>query len=549
MSTEKNDADSSSRLRSLGSPTDLKGEEKRQGPSFHKEEADDDHWELGERGKTERLLVIPAPSISGGRKTPVFLLLGLIILAMAGWFGRSLLQQSVVAPLPDVTVEPQRAPIAPPAASAPEAVREPQRAPIAPPLTPAPEVAREPQRAPIAPPVPPPLTFTHVEPRAEAVKIVEGEILTFTAQASGAAPLQYEWRLEGKRVSQERQWSYHPAAGEGAGEKTVRVIVSDQHDQHLEREWRVAVRSPEPFLPPQAVAPPAPPVAPPLPKNTPPHIAQRFPAESSLIVHPGETIEFSALALDPDEETVSYEWFVNGKPVAQGEHFSYEVGSAGKYSIGLTASDHGGLKDTARWEVAVVTPPSPPRLAMYTPHQDQVTFAAHFTRFFGVEVETPGSAEPPLHYEWRIDNRFAGESELLEWKNHTPGRHTVDVTVTGASGASISHRWIVNVQEKQELDEQSEVGPPRLTVAELENTISADKTQVVVKGRLQNVGERTVENIIAWVSALDAQQRTVSRRLALPAPQPLAPGQEAAFQTAFLNRGEIVDFHVEVVSK
>jgi hypothetical protein len=52
-----------------------------------------------------------------------------------------------------------------------------------------------------------------------------------------------------------------------------------------------------------------------------------------------------------------------------------------------------------------------------------------------------------------------------------------------------------------------------------------------------------------WISALNDQQEVVSRRLALPAPQPLAPGQVATFALSFANRSEISDFRIEIVSK
>lgn len=298
-----------------------------------------------------------------------------------------------------------------------------------------------------------------------------------------------------------------------------------------------------------AVTPPSPSVSPPLPTNTPPQITQRFPTEKVVAARLGETLQFSALALDPDGESVSYAWSVDGKHTVHGEHFSYEVGSTGEHRVELEASDQGGLKSTFRWEVQVATPPAAPQLTMYTPHQESVALFPHFSRFFGVEVEVPGMVEPSIRYEWEIDNRFAGEQELLEIKNLAPGRHEVEVAATGPSGASIFHRWTVNIQDQNESEEMDTVEPPRLVVSELDNDLSTDKKQVLVKGRIRNIGKREVSNMIAWVSALDSQQKTVVRRLVLPTPQPLVPDQVATLQAVFNNRSDIVDFHVEVVSK
>jgi hypothetical protein len=113
----------------------------------------------------------------------------------------------------------------------------------------------------------------------------------------------------------------------------------------------------------------------------------------------------------------------------------------------------------------------------------------------------------------------------------------------------VAHRWVVDVQERPGMDELEFGGPPHLEIFELDNEVSADKQQVVVKGKLRNVSGHEAENVIVWISALNDQQAVVSRRLALPAPQPLAPGQMATFALSFANRSEISDFRVEIVSK
>ena len=90
--------------------------------------------------------------------------------------------------------------------------------------------------------IPSPLTLSQTEPQTERVTITEGEAISFSAQAFGTAPLHYEWRLEGKPVSRERQWAYRPTPEEaGTTVKTVRVVVSDPHGQQVEKTWQVTV--------------------------------------------------------------------------------------------------------------------------------------------------------------------------------------------------------------------------------------------------------------------------------------------------------------------
>lgn len=560
-------------------------------------ETDEDRWEIGEKAAAREASSSASPAPQPQSRTPLFAVVGLVVLALAGWFGRSLLQTPAESPPPS-----------PPAQTAPSSS---------------------------PPPTASSLALLQTEPQTETVKVTEGESLSFSAQASGADPLRYEWMLEGKPVAQERQWTYRPTPEEASAEaKTVRVVVSDTRGQQVEKTWRitvvaaapvnqppriviatpatnvvelafginqtfsldardpengqlayewtvdekavgaqptftlkaqnegkhrvrVSVRDPEGLAATQewqvAIAAPAPvvaqPVPPPPPKNTPPRLAQRIPADRAVSARMGESIEFSALGLDPEGEELSYNWLVNGKKTAQGERFSYQPSAPGKHRVEIEVADKGGLKDLFRWDVQVEAPPAAPRVTMYTPHRERMRLYSHLSRFFGVAVDVPGTAEAPILYEWKIDGRSAAGRELLEFKNQKPGRHEVEVTATGPSGVSVGHKWVVEVQERQDTDPQGPVGPPHLEMFELDNDVSADKKQLVVKGKLRNVGDHDAENVIIWISALDAQQGTVSRRLALPSPQPLAPGQEATFQTIFSNRNEIADFRVEIVSK
>jgi hypothetical protein len=587
--TAKAEEDDSGSLSWTAAPGAKEGQAER--GSHPTTETDEDRWEIGERAAIRDPRPVSVPSARTPSRTPWFIVVGIVVLTIVGWFGRSLLQQPA-PPLPTT-------PPAPAQSAAPPPVQ----------------------------PAPPPLTLAQIEPSTEMVKITEGESVAFSAQASGGDPLGYEWMLEGKPVSQERQWSYRPTPGEARNEaKTVRVIVSDSHGQHVEKTWQVTVAAAAPVNQPPRILAATPAtnavelangiaqtfsleakdpengqlsyewtvdgktvsaqptftlkaqdegkhlvrvsvrdqgglsttqewqiaiaaLPPPTPKNAPPRLAQRLPADRAVATRVGETVEFSALALDPEGEAVAYNWSVDGKRAAQGERFSYQPSAPGKHRVEIEAVDKGGLKDLFRWDVQVEAPPAAPRVAMYTPHKEKMSLYSHLSRFFGVDVDVPGAAEAPIRYEWKIDGRPVVGQELLEFKNQKPGRHEVEVTAAGPSGTVVVHRWTVDVRERQETDPQGPVGPPHLEMFELDNNLSTDKKQLIVKGKLRNVGDHDAENVIIWISALDSQQGTISRRLALPSPQPLAPGQEATFQTIFSNRNEIADFRVEIVSK
>ncbi|MGE0681887.1 MAG: protein kinase [Candidatus Binatia bacterium] len=557
------------------------------------EHAAEDYWEIGERSEASERRFPPLSTSPRQNRTPLLVAGVLAILAIMGWFGRSLLQQSSTPP-PEVAAPPQ------------------------------PPLQSPPQPLPL-----PALTLAQSKPLEEAVKISAGESVVFAVQAAGAGPFRYQWTLEGNLISQEPQWTYQASKDEsGDRAKTVRVQISDQHGQSMEKSWQITVIAAN--QPPRVIAatpstatieltsgegqpfslevedpeqgkldyewtvdgkktgiqptftwkaqgegkhrvkvivkdqaglsvaqewqvavaaPRTTPSPPPPPANVAPRITQVLPTDRSVSAREKATIEFSALALDPEGEEVAYSWSVDGKQAAQGNRFAYAADTAGKHRVELEVTDKGGLKDSFHWEVQVDAPPAAPRVAMYTPHKQRMLLYSHLSRFFGVEVETPGMLEPPIQYAWKIDGRPVAGRELLEFKDQSTGVHEIEVRATGPSGASVAHRWVVEVQERPGLDELEFGGPPHLEMFELDNEVSTDKKQIVVKGKLRNVSDREAENVIVWISALNGQQGVVFRRLALPTPQPLAPGQIATFALSFVNRSEISDFRVEIVSK
>ena len=487
---------------------------------------EEDEWERGEKAdwpeEPDRRLFSPA-TLSLPSKAPLVVGSILAILAVVGWLNWPLVRQPAVLP-PAITPPPQAQP-------------QPQSLPSPPVSLP----RSEPQDEAVANKPPRVVTATPPKPLVELVSGAE-QIFHLDVEDPEKGALKYEWTLDGKKISVQPTFSWK---AQGEGKHQIRAVAKDHDGLSVSRDWQVTVLAKPP--PPAPLAPP--PVSPSAPANTAPHISQRLPLESALFVRENETIQFAALGLDPDGEEVVYRWVVDGKLTAAGDRFAYATGAVGKHIVELEVTDPGGLKDSFRWEVRVEAPSAALRVSMYTPHQKRLRLYSHLSRFFGIEVETPGVVEPPVRYAWKIDGQPASSRELLEFKDQPLGRHEVEVRATAPSGAIVVHRWEVDVWERPETEEIAFSGPPHLEIAELNNEVNEEKTRVTVRGTLRNVSKTEAENVIAWITALDARQGVVSRRLALPAPQPLAPNQVATFALSFANRSEIADFHVEIVSK
>ncbi len=390
-----------------------------------------------------------------------------------------------------------------------------------------------------------PPQITKYAPDEALITTQEGQSLSFSTTVTDpdGDQLTYEWTVDGKRVARGSSTAQPTLTwkAKGAGSHVVRALVNDRAGLSAMREWQVAV---VPSLP----STDTPPVTPPGANNAPPQITTRTPDADVLKTSTGQTLAFEGAAIDPDGDDLTYEWFVNGKKVAQGAKFSFAANEKGDRRIELRVTDARGLKESARWDVEVGTAPSVPRVVMFTPHQKRYVTYPHLSRFFSIEVEVPGETEPALTYEWKVDGRAVRGETLFELKDQPVGNHEVEVTAITSSGARVSHQWMVDVRKDE--GDRPTIWSPQLEISGLTNTVSADKKTVIVSGKLRNSDqERATDNVIVWVTVVNGQGQEISRRLTLPSPQPIEPGRTATFQLQLDNRDDAVDFRVQVVSK
>jgi hypothetical protein len=185
-------------------------------------------------------------------------------------------------------------------------------------------------------------------------------------------------------------------------------------------------------------------------------------------------------------------------------------------------------------------PKSEPGQVKLTPPLERFTLYSHLSRIFAIEVETPGVIEPELRYEWRLDDDVVSTDEVFELKNQPPGVHTIEVTVRAPSGARTMRSWTVEVRKKEEGDPDvpSERWPAEV-MAQMDDIVTdvTKKEPITLSGSVRNVGKREVDSLAIWVTAVDENDRPLSRRMLLvPQPQPLPPGQSARFSVLMANR-------------
>jgi hypothetical protein len=186
---------------------------------------------------------------------------------------------------------------------------------------------------------------------------------------------------------------------------------------------------------------------------------------------------------------------------------------------------------------------------MFTPHQDRCALFPHQSRFFAVQVEVPGVAEPSLDYKWTVNGRSVPGREVFEFKDQPLGLYEIGVVVAPSSGVPLQHRWAVEVHGVEESDNIGPIWQPRIEIFDQKDIVSsADQPMLMVTGKVRNLDEvRSADNVVLWVSTRDQGGKFLSRRIAVPTPQPLAPGQVGSFEVLLPNQAAVAGFHYEVL--
>jgi serine/threonine-protein kinase len=357
------------------------------------DDLDQDRWAIGETGSSRKAPTgdsVAAPAAAPRRWSPLLLtLLGVALIAGLAFFLRPLLT---------------------------------------PPPPPQPIVA-----APV---------ITRVEPQDPKVRVLEGEVVAFTALAEGAAPLRYEWAIDGQVVAQTESWTYRPVVGDrGETPKDVRVQVTDRQGQVVERHWQVAVT----YI------------------SKPPQLQAFAPKKGTIEVTSGTTQPFRVDVTDPDRgEVLNYTWTINGEEAGKKATLNWNVPDPGSYKVHVDVSDPSGLTVSKDWQVKVVPAPpppvlpepipgavnAPPQITRYVPDEALITTQEGQSLSFLATVSDPNGDQ--LTYEWSVDGKRVARGSstaqpTLTWKAKGAGNHSVRILVNDRAGLTAMREWQVAV--------------------------------------------------------------------------------------------------------
>lgn len=159
----------------------------------------------------------------------------------------------------------------------------------------------------------------------------------FLVSASGNGTLVYEWTLDGAEIGANAPSVTLEASGYGVGNKVLKVLIRDTVGS-IEQTWNVKV-------------------------NGAPEIGSVSPTLSSMDHRRGEALTFSVSATDPNSDTLTYMWKLNGQEDVLTSTTSSQVWTPTSVNLGSNVitvdiydgpiSDAGSYKVSRSWTVRV----------------------------------------------------------------------------------------------------------------------------------------------------------------------------------------------------
>jgi hypothetical protein len=140
---------------------------------------------------------------------------------------------------------------------------------------------------------------------------------------------------------------------------------------------------------------------------------------------------------------------------------------------------------------------------------------------------------------------------VFEFKDQPIGKYDVTVTIAASSGAPLTRHWLVAVRGVHEDDDIGPLWSPRVEIFATKDIVTTVAVPVLTfSGKVRNLDKtRSADNIAIWISIHDRNGKQLTRHIAIPTPQPLAPGEIGTFTVQLPNLPSGSDFQTKVLDK
>ncbi len=173
----------------------------------------------------------------------------------------------------------------------------------------------------------------------------------------------------------------------------------------------------------------------------PPVIIDFEPQSEVIDLAHGVEQTFHIEAVDPDEASVSYQWFLDTQRVSTNDTWTYrpDPDAIGSYTVRVEVGNLSDASTEHSWRVTVRRPAPPPVLVV-SPALDALTMTACSAHTFS--VDNPGDFNA---FRWLLDSEIQhGHDARFMFEPQQAGTHRLQLQAV-ADTDTITHRWRIDV--------------------------------------------------------------------------------------------------------
>ncbi len=177
--------------------------------------------------------------------------------------------------------------------------------------------------------------------------------------------------------------------------------------------------------------------------NTAPNITNSTPQNRSLRVFRNTNNTFSVTARDAENDTLTYNWTLNGTQVAfSSPNFTLITNKTGNFTLRVLVSDGFGGAANTSWNISLIN--RAPNITNSTPVNKTLVLIKNSTTIFSVNAADPDN--DTLTYNWTVNGtQVAFSTPNFTFISNRTGNFTVSVLVKDSLGANTSTSWNVSV--------------------------------------------------------------------------------------------------------
>ncbi|MCK4589479.1 MAG: S8 family serine peptidase [Nanoarchaeota archaeon] len=165
--------------------------------------------------------------------------------------------------------------------------------------------------------------------------------------------------------------------------------------------------------------------------NSAPNITYYLPSDGNVSVLENSFLFFNHTSDDPENDTLSYNWYLNGSSQATTASWNYTPGcaDAGSYDVLFVVSD-GFLNDTVTWNLTVNDTNCAPVVFITSPANGSTVQLGESALFTTNTTDPEGDT---LVYNWTFGDGNSSNSTNVTYTYNAAGSYTVVLTVNDSS--------------------------------------------------------------------------------------------------------------------